>query len=129
MCAKDLYAFTVYANGINILRHLASSLLSLQTSCAMGRTRVKTKKATASSTDVKETPSVEALLSKAQTLVTQCDYELAQKFTLRILERVPNHIDAKELLGVIQLERGDLDEAKQVRAHRIFAAKNFYLTS
>lgn len=95
----------------------------------MGRTRVKTKKATAIPTDAKETPSVEALLSKAQTLVTQCDYELAQKFTLRILERVPNHVDAKELLGVIQLERGDLDEAKQVRAHRILAAKNFYLTS
>lgn len=81
----------------------------------MGRTRVKTRKATASSTGVKEEPSVEALLSKAQTLVTQCDYDLAQKFTLRILERVPNHIDAKELLGVIQLERGDLEEAKDVR--------------
>lgn len=65
---------------------------------------------------------MEALLSKAQTLVTQCDYDLAQKFTLRILERVPNHIDAKELLGVIHLERGNLDEAKDVRDlhHEVF---------
>ena len=80
----------------------------------MGRTRVKTRKAASGSTDVKEQPSVEALLTKAQALVTQCDYDLAQKFTLRILQRAPDNIDAKELLGVIQLERGDLEEAKEV---------------
>ena len=80
----------------------------------MGRTRVKTRKAASGSADVKEQPSVEALLTKAQALVTQCDYDLAQKFTLRILHRAPDNIDAKELLGVIQLERGDLEEAKEV---------------
>ena len=81
----------------------------------MGRVRIKTKKAVASAAVSKEPPSIESLFEKAQSLVTQCDYDLAQKFTLRILERSSDHAQAKELLGVIQLEKGDLDDAKQVK--------------
>ena len=81
----------------------------------MGRTRVKSKKANLlSKSSEKEEPSVEDLLEKAKSLVTQCDYDLAQKFALRILERCPTHVEGKELLGVIQLESGDLEEAEQV---------------
>ncbi|KAI5119440.1 hypothetical protein M0805_008379 [Coniferiporia weirii] len=79
----------------------------------MGRTRVKNKKAAASSTTEKETPSLDSLFAKAQLLVTQCDYDLAQKFALRILERAPERADAKELLGVTQLEKGELDDARR----------------
>ncbi|KAH8118077.1 hypothetical protein DFH11DRAFT_1724053 [Phellopilus nigrolimitatus] len=79
----------------------------------MGRTRVKTKKTIASSASQKELPSVDSLLAKAQLLVTQCDYDLAQKFAHRVLERAPSNADAKELLGVTQLENGQLEEARK----------------
>jgi len=44
-------------------------------------------------------------------LIVQCDYDLAKRFVQRVLEREPNHAQAKEMLGVIQLETGDLDLA------------------
>ncbi|KAH9838479.1 uncharacterized protein C8Q71DRAFT_832634 [Rhodofomes roseus] len=84
----------------------------------MGRTRTKTKKGTVLSTKVsaveesQSEPSVGALLEKAQSLVVECDYDLAGRFARRILEREPNSVEGKELLGVIQLETGDLDAAK-----------------
>jgi Flp pilus assembly protein TadD len=87
----------------------------------MARSRIKQKKtrtvteSNGASASTKPTePSVEDLLAKARSLVTQCDYELAEKFVQRILQQRPNHADGKELLGVIQLETGDLDEAKEV---------------
>ena len=61
-----------------------------------------------------EPPSIPSLLEKAQTLIVQCDYDLAQRFALRILEREPSNVDGKEILGVTQLETGDIDSAKQV---------------
>ncbi|THH06428.1 hypothetical protein EW145_g4093 [Phellinidium pouzarii] len=79
----------------------------------MGRTRVKSKKAAELSISEKELPSLESLFEKAQSFVTRCDYELAQKFAVRILERAPSHVAAKELLGVTQLEMGELDDARQ----------------
>ena len=82
----------------------------------MGRTRTKSKKSSASSTAEKDGPSIESLFAKAQSLLTQCDYDLAQKFALRILQRTPGNADAKELLGVTQLEKGQLEEAKEVRS-------------
>ena len=80
----------------------------------MGRTRVKARKAASSSTVEKSAPTIESLWEKAQSLLVQCDYPLAQKFALRILERQPSHCDAKELLGVTQLELGELDDARNV---------------
>ena len=80
----------------------------------MGRTKVKSKKITGSSSAEKEPPSIEALFAKAQSLLTQCDYDLAQKFALRILQREPANADARELLGVTQLEKGQLEDARQV---------------
>ena len=46
----------------------------------MGRTRVKNKKTSSTSAADKEEHSVEALFKKAQSLIVQCNYELAQKF-------------------------------------------------
>ncbi|PCH42393.1 TPR-like protein [Wolfiporia cocos MD-104 SS10] len=81
----------------------------------MVRAKTKSKKtAPAISAEGTSTapPSIAALIEKAQSLVDQCDYELAQRFVNRILEREQHHIQARELLGVIQLETGDLDSAK-----------------
>lgn len=84
----------------------------------MGRIRTKSGKVIASKTSAttvaKEEPSTQLLLSKAQSLITQCNYELAQKFIRRILEREPSHVDARELLGITQLEMGELEDAKKV---------------
>ena len=91
----------------------------------MGRTRTKSRKAqaagaapsTAAKPDtVQQEPSIPALLEKAQTLIIQCDYGLAERFVRRILEREQSHAAAKEMLGVSHLELGELEQAKQVRA-------------
>ncbi|PPQ64590.1 hypothetical protein CVT26_001988 [Gymnopilus dilepis] len=86
----------------------------------MGRTRTQKKalsKATqepsAQSTPTTQTPSLPALLEKAQSLIVQCDYELALRFIRRILEQDPKNAEAKEMLGVALLETGELDAAKE----------------
>ena len=88
----------------------------------MGRTRPKTRKARPPASELAETlrenksePTVEALLEKAQELIVQCDYDLAGKFVERVLKRAPDNVEGKEILGVVQLETGLLDAAKQVR--------------
>jgi hypothetical protein len=88
----------------------------------MGRTRPKTRKARPPAPEPAETlqenksePTVEALLEKAQELIVQCDYDLAGKFVERVLKRAPDNVEGKEILGVVQLETGLLDAAKQVR--------------
>ncbi|KAJ4477172.1 hypothetical protein J3R30DRAFT_3657685 [Lentinula aciculospora] len=85
----------------------------------MGRT--KTKKQARSkfteSSSVHSTsagPSVPALFEKAQSLIVQCDYELAARFIQRILNQQPSNAEAKEMLGVVKLEMGDIDSAKQI---------------
>jgi Flp pilus assembly protein TadD len=89
----------------------------------MGRTRPKTRKArppapeqTDSQRENKSEPTTEALLEKAQELIVQCDYDLAGRFVERVLKRAPDNVEAKEILGVVQLETGLLDAAKQVRS-------------
>lgn len=78
----------------------------------MGRTKTK-KQAGAAQRSV-DGPSVSALLDKAQSLIVQCDYDLASRFIQRALEHHPANSQAKEMLGVVQLELGDIDAAKQV---------------
>ncbi|KAH9945181.1 uncharacterized protein BXZ73DRAFT_73368 [Epithele typhae] len=85
----------------------------------MGRTRPKSRKAkppateTAAAAASAPSPSVPALLEKAQELIVQCDYELAARFAQRVLEREPANAEAKEALGVAQLEMGELLAAKE----------------
>ncbi|KAL5526609.1 hypothetical protein ACEPAF_8333 [Sanghuangporus sanghuang] len=79
----------------------------------MGRTRIRSKKTSVSGTSENDGPSIEALFTKAQSLLTQCEYDLAQNFAFRILQRAPGNVEAKELLGVTQLEKGQLEEAKE----------------
>ncbi|KAH9002983.1 hypothetical protein EDB86DRAFT_2894351 [Lactarius hatsudake] len=86
----------------------------------MGRTRTKNRKARPPIDDLaerqgekKSEPTIEALLEKAQELIVQCDYDLAGRFIDRVLQRAPDNAEAKEMLGVVQLETGLLDAAKQ----------------
>ncbi|KNZ81849.1 UPF0661 TPR repeat-containing protein C16D10.01c [Termitomyces sp. J132] len=85
----------------------------------MGRTRTK-KKAASKATDPpilhtcsQNGPSVSALLEKAQSLIVQCDYDLALRFIRRILEQEPSNAEAKEMLGVSLLETGEIDQARE----------------
>jgi Flp pilus assembly protein TadD len=85
----------------------------------MGRTRIKNKKIKASSstqeTSVQkhESPSPAALLEKAQSLIVQCDYELAKRFVERALQPDLSNPIAREMLGIVELELGNIEEAKQ----------------
>ncbi|PPQ69807.1 hypothetical protein CVT25_009744 [Psilocybe cyanescens] len=81
----------------------------------MGRTRTK-KKAHSKADDPSiqaAPPSTSSLLEKAQTLIIQCDYDLALRFIRRALEQDPKNVEAKEMLGVSLLETGELEAAKQ----------------
>lgn len=85
----------------------------------MGRTRTKSKKtvpvvSSASESSQKSAPSIPGLLEKAQELIVQCNYELAQMFVKRVLDREPVHAEAREMLGVVLLETGEIDEARSV---------------
>ncbi|KAL0061914.1 hypothetical protein AAF712_011198 [Marasmius tenuissimus] len=84
----------------------------------MGRTKPKKQPIsksgdTKSKPETSKAPSIQSLLEKAQSLVVQCDYELALRFIQRVLDQQPSHAEAKELRGVVQLEMGDVDGAKQ----------------
>jgi Flp pilus assembly protein TadD len=90
----------------------------------MGRTRVKTKRNERilgsypvnvnTSESNQPPPSIPALYEKAESLVEQCDYELAAKFLRRILDIQTSHIQARELLGIVLIELGDIGSARQV---------------
>ncbi|KAF9267726.1 TPR-like protein [Marasmius fiardii PR-910] len=79
----------------------------------MGRTKPKKQPISKPKPATTKAPSIESLLEKAQSLVVQCDYELALRFIQRILEQQPSHTDARELKGVVQLEMGDIESANQ----------------
>ena len=89
----------------------------------MGRTRTKSKNLQhvlpktsdqSSSPSSSTTPSIPVLISKAQMIIEQCDYDLANQFIQRILQRLPDDVEAREMLGVIQLETGLVQEARKV---------------
>lgn len=86
----------------------------------MGRTKPKKKahsKATLPPTQhatPSNAPSIPSLLEKAQSLIVQCDYDLALRFIRRILEQAPSNAEAKEMLGVALLETGEVEGAKEV---------------
>lgn len=94
-------------------KYLLISALALLLN-AMGRTRTKKDVAAPPPAPPKLLPSIPSLLEKSQTLIVQCDYELAKRFLSRIFEQQPAHAEAKEMLGVVQLETGDLFSAKEV---------------
>lgn len=87
----------------------------------MGRTRPKSKKSKLirgehAAEQSSPQPPISSLLEKAQTLIVQCDYALAERFIRRILERESNNAEAKEMLAVALLETGEIAAAKEVRS-------------
>src|ERR1700722_13242431 len=85
----------------------------------MGGTRTKTKKtvpviSAASDSPSKSIPSIQSLLEKAQELIIQCDYDLARMFVKRVLDQEATHADAREMMGVVLLETGEINEARSV---------------
>jgi len=89
----------------------------------MGRTRTKVKKSapvvtnSLQSSSTPTTPAISALLEKAQDLITQCDFPLAHKFIERVLTRDDGSVNeknqAKEMMGVVLLETGEVDKARE----------------
>ena len=55
-----------------------------------------------------------AFSDKAHTLLAQSDFPLAIKFLTRALSQDPNHLEARELLGVAELEGGDPEAGRAV---------------
>ncbi|QRV75620.1 TPR repeat-containing protein [Ceratobasidium sp. AG-Ba] len=81
----------------------------------MGRTRTKKTKSSKTPTSPSTTapePTIESLFEKTQELLVQCNYDLAHRFVRRILEREPANAEAREMSAVIDLERGEIDSAK-----------------
>ena len=96
--------------------HVTSKLVPLLID--MGRTKPKKKvhsKAKDLHSESKKAPSITSLLAKAQSLIEQCDYDLALRFISRILDQDPTNAEAKEMLGVALLETGEIEGAKKVR--------------
>jgi hypothetical protein len=51
---------------------------------------------------------------KAHTLLAQSNFELAIKFLTRAIEHEPGNLEAREVLGVAELEGGDEDSGREV---------------
>jgi Flp pilus assembly protein TadD len=83
----------------------------------MGRTRNEKRLVTKPTVQpvTESEPSIPSLLEKCQDLIIECNYDLAKRFIQRILDREPGNVEAREMLGVSQLETGDIEQAKQVR--------------
>ncbi|KAH7907706.1 hypothetical protein BJ138DRAFT_1092322 [Hygrophoropsis aurantiaca] len=64
-------------------------------------------------TTSQSTPSVPSLLTKAQSLIVQCSYPLARRFIERALAADPAHPAAREMLGVVLLEMGEVEGARE----------------
>jgi hypothetical protein len=101
-----------------------SDHLSILGKPVMGRTRTKSKlqrqippkpSATqSSSAPPSTTPSIPALISKAQSIIEHCDYDVANQFLHRILQISPKNVEAREMLGVVQLETGLIQDSRKV---------------
>lgn len=77
----------------------------------MGRTRTRARN---HGPAVSSAPSIPSLLEKAQELIIQCDYELAQRFIQRVIDKEPTNVEAREMMGVVLLEMGEVKDARLV---------------
>ena len=105
----------------------------------MGRTRTrfknqqhappKTSTTQSSSASSSMTPGIPALITKTQSIIEQCDYDLANQFIQRILQTSPNNVEAREMLGIVQLETGLVREARKVSPtlFRLFTPLSSYV--
>ncbi|KAF8340566.1 TPR-like protein [Cantharellus anzutake] len=61
----------------------------------------------------KAPPSIPDLLGSAQSLMDQMNFESARRFVDRILERDPANSKGREMLGLIEIEDGNIDAARK----------------
>lgn len=54
------------------------------------------------------------LLSKAEELIDEFKYDLAEKFCKRAIDIEPDNIQAMEMYGFLLLQMGDIDQARPV---------------
>ncbi|EKD04798.1 hypothetical protein A1Q2_00909 [Trichosporon asahii var. asahii CBS 8904] len=75
----------------------------------------KTKRSapTNSAPESSKVTDVPAIIDKAHVLLAQSNFELAIKFLERALSLEPGNLEARELLGVAELEGGDVDNGRQ----------------
>jgi len=59
-------------------------------------------------------PSIPDLLKMVQNLIGELNFELARRSVDRILEREPANVEAREILGSIEIEEGNIDAARKV---------------
>jgi Flp pilus assembly protein TadD len=59
-------------------------------------------------------PSAASLIDKAHTLLAQSNFDLAIQFLNRALEIDPENLEARELVGVGELEGGDAEAGREV---------------
>lgn len=91
----------------------------------MGRTKQKSKKASRSERPAPAPevppPTVEELLVQSAHFIASVQYEEAKQVTLQALELAVEKEDTKlctdslEILGTVELELGELDQAREVR--------------
>jgi len=97
---------------------------------AMGRTKTAAetkghRNVSPTGTPSKKEPSVPDLLAKAQSLMGQMDTELARRFAARILEMEPDNFEAREMLGIMEAEEGNIDAARKVSLQLVFFIISF----
>ncbi|WWC73063.1 uncharacterized protein I206_107028 [Kwoniella pini CBS 10737] len=74
----------------------------------------KGKNAPEGSAQAKAGPvSAASLIDKSHTLLAQSNFELAIKFLDRALELEPTNVEARELVGIAELEAGDEDRGRE----------------
>ncbi|TXT13703.1 hypothetical protein VHUM_01070 [Vanrija humicola] len=83
----------------------------------MVKTKSKARKGAAAKA-AKPAPSgsatdVPSLIDKAHVLLAQSNFDLAIKFLERALQLEPTNLEARELLGVAELEEGDGDKGRE----------------
>ena len=63
-------------------------------------------------------------VEKAHILLGQSNFELAVKFLDRALETDPGNLEARELLGVAELEEGDPETGRSVSTFSVFVVSH-----
>ena len=75
-----------------------------------------------------ESYSIEDLLSKASSLLEECQFEAAEKFCQRALEMDPDNVLALEMSANLLLERGEVEKAQHCLGRAITGGKLFQST-
>lgn len=82
---------------------------------------------TSGSSSSSTAPSATSLIDKAHTLLAQSNFELAIQFLQRALEVDGDNTEARELLGVAELEGGDAEVGREVGLSFTFTSLDIHV--